>query len=225
MPALPRRRRPRLPGLVLGAVASLAPATAAAAASQPGDPTYSQVASQVAGRPVQAICDTSVTGWDHPDAMGYVKFTRFGPADETHLHPHTCARLDAFTRGVFTHDAMRGIHTLTHEAMHMSGIRNEERTDCAALQRNHLTAHLLGATHDQALTLAHRFYAHTYPDRDPDYVDMRRCRPDGAWDEHLEGSVFTAPDPHAPLLVAAAPQEPAPSQSGGTTPQLSPSSR
>jgi hypothetical protein len=82
------------------------------------------------------------------------------------------------------------VHVLTHEAMHMRGITDEAQTECAALQRDHQTAVLLGANADEARVLARRYLLTIYPQM-PDAYRSGECRPGGAMDERLENSPWT----------------------------------
>ena len=83
------------------------------------------------------------------------------------------------------------VHVLAHESMHMSGVLMEFRAECAAMQRDARLAMLLGATAPQAHRLARHYWLVEYPTMPADYRD-NGCGPQGALDEHLTDSPWTA---------------------------------
>jgi hypothetical protein len=146
-------------------------------------------AGALAGREVDVECQT--LGGAFVDAgaeLGYVPFGADGePEPRTLIKWEPCRDLMAWLRsgkGDPTHEQVVAVHVLSHEAMHMSGIRDEARTECAALQRDARTARLLGATAEQARALAAAYWRRTYP-RMPGGYRSAECRPGGALDEGL----------------------------------------
>jgi hypothetical protein len=142
----------------------------------------SAIASEIAGRPVRARCPGPLgrlLGWDTVE--GSVNFDAAGrPANETKLRKMACAELDALAEGRRTKElacterarilcGRRGtqlamaVDTITHEAFHMRGIRDEAQTECSSLQTMATTAQRLGATASQGAALASAQYAETYP--------------------------------------------------------------
>ncbi len=75
------------------------------------------------------------------------------------------------------------VHALTHESMHMRGIRDEAQAECAAMQRDAGMARILGASDDDARDLAHRYWTDGYPGMPVDYRTPD-CAPGAALDEH-----------------------------------------
>ena len=65
-------------------------------------------------------------------------------------------------------DEVVAVHVLTHESMHMLGI-TASRCRVQAMQRDAITAGQLGATPDQALLLARRYWVNIYPNMPDDY--------------------------------------------------------
>ena len=146
-------------------------------------------AGELAGREVDVECQT--LGGAFVDAgaeLGYVPFGADGePEPRTLIKWEPCRDLVAWLRSdksTPTHEQVIAVHVLSHEAMHMSGIRDEARTECAALQRDARTARLLGATTEQASALAAAYYRRTYPQMPSEYRSPE-CRPGGALDEGL----------------------------------------
>ena len=77
---------------------------------------------------------------------------------------------------------------LTHEAMHIAGEFNEQRADCGAFQRNHVTASLLGVP--TAVATRNAIDVHRKrPTHNPKYYSVE-CRPGGDLDERLPGAVW-----------------------------------
>ena len=76
------------------------------------------------------------------------------------------------------------VHVITHESMHMTGSVPESRAECSAVQRDSMTARLLGATPREALALARRYYTLIYPNLPDEYRDSE-CVAGGTLDEHL----------------------------------------
>ncbi len=153
------------------------------------------VAGRLAGREVDVRCETAGEAWlqAHPE-RGYVEFGPDGvPRPETVITYDTCRALGAWVdsdHSTATDEQVVAVHVLTHESMHMSGIAEEAATECAALQRDHRTAMLLGADDAAARDLVRRYLTDVYPTM-PDAYRSGQCRPGGALDEHLETSPWT----------------------------------
>jgi len=104
--------------------------------------------------------------------------------DRAWLTLETCQHLGTWYRSDRTDpslDEVVAVHVLTHEAMHVSGDRNEATTECRALQRDARTVVLLGGTDVQGRELAQRIATEVYP-RMPDEYRTAQCRPGGALD-------------------------------------------
>jgi hypothetical protein len=138
------------------------------------------LASQIAGRPVRVRCPGVIgrlIGWDTVE--GSVNFDAEGrPADETKLRPFACAELDALAEGRRADvlscidrrhwcgrpedDIAVAVDVVTHESLHLSGIRDEAQTECRSLETMAWTAEQLGATPQVAQRLAVWEATHAY---------------------------------------------------------------
>ena len=128
--------------------------------------------------------------------LGYVPFGPDGvPERSTLIKRQQCRDLSNFI-GVpteITQEHVVAVHTLTHEAVHMSGVQSESETECRALQRDAAMAALLGAPPDAAQELATFYWETIYP-RMPDGYRSDECRSGGTLDENL---------PNAPWEIAS----------------------
>jgi hypothetical protein len=147
------------------------------------------VASQLAGVPVTVRCETLGQAWTdaHPES-GYVWFGADGrPEHSATITWQTCSDLGSWMGSDRTRasiDQIVAVHVLTHEAMHLAGLRNEAAAECAAVQRDVRAARLLGATPTLARSMAARYWTEIYPRLNDDYRS-ETCGSDGALDEHL----------------------------------------
>jgi hypothetical protein len=142
----------------------------------------SAIASQIAGRAVAVHCPGPVARvMGGSTAEGWVEFDAAGrPADETKLQKTSCAELDALAEGRRAKElectararilcGRRGselamaVDVLTHEAVHLRGVRDEAATECASLHAMAATAQRLGATAEQGAALAHGQFTEAYP--------------------------------------------------------------
>src|SRR5687768_16111227 len=143
-------------------------------------------ASEIAGVPVQVFCQSFGEAFvDAGSEYGYVEFGPDGvPERSTLIKRNQCNDLRAYLRSdkaVPTREHAVAVHTLTHEAIHMSGVTNEAETECIALQRDAETARNLGATAEAARALAFLYWQVVYPRMPADYRSGE-CRPGGALD-------------------------------------------
>jgi hypothetical protein len=81
-------------------------------------------------------------------------------------------------------EEMIAVHVLTHESMHMSGVRSEAESECRAMQRDARMAILLGATRLDARSLASWYWKEVYPRMSPAYRS-EDCGPGQALDAGL----------------------------------------
>lgn len=151
--------------------------------------TLEVASSAIAGTKVQVHCQALGEAFvDAGFELGYVRFGPNGvPERSTLIKRQQCRDLSSYLRSDrddFSREHVVAIHTLTHEAIHMSGITNEAETECLALQRNAEMAQLLGATRDAAQRLAAHYWDVVYP-RMPDPYRSDECRPGGALDRNL----------------------------------------
>jgi hypothetical protein len=144
------------------------------------------VASALVGVPVVVDCQSA--GQQFIDAgaeLGYVPYGADGlPERTTLIKRDQCQDLSRYL-GSHEHpsdDQVLAVHVLTHEAMHMSGITDEARAECLAVQQDARTARLLGASPEAAADLASRYWRSFY-DRLPQDYRSRDCGPGGALDQ------------------------------------------
>ena len=172
-------------GLVLLALAGLVPFFL----RQRLEARLEEASSAIVGFPVEVHCQP--LGGAFVDAgfeLGYVRFGPDGvPERKTLIKRQQCRDLSAYLRSDksdFTTEHVVAVHTLTHEAIHMSGITNEAETECLAVQRNAEMAELLGADPADAQRLAAYYWETIYP-RMPDGYRSDECRPGGELDRRL----------------------------------------
>jgi hypothetical protein len=85
-------------------------------------------------------------------------------------------------------DEVFSMQVFAHEVMHIRGERNEKKTDCQAIQRNHHIGEILGVNPSIAKKNALRYYNNLYP-RHP-YFD-KECKRRGKYDEKLYNSIWS----------------------------------
>jgi len=145
------------------------------------------VAGSLVGAPVVVECQTAGREFiDVGSELGYVRYGPDGvPERATLIKRAPCRELSRYLRSDHDHpnDAqVVAVHVLTHEAMHMSGITDEARAECLAVQHDARTARLLGAAPDEAAELAGRYWRTVYPQMPSRYVSTE-CRPGGQLDQ------------------------------------------
>lgn len=150
--------------------------------------TLERAASRIAGGPVGVHCQTSGEAWTDLGAeLGYVKWGPGGvPERKTLIKYDVCGDLRSWLSSDKNNpreDQVVAVHVLTHETMHMVGLTDESKTECAAVQRDAAMAQALGATPAHAQALAHRYWIEVYP-RMPDAY-TGGCGPGSAGDEQL----------------------------------------
>jgi len=146
-------------------------------------------ASVLAGHPVDVHCQTLDQSWVSAHGeLGYVEVGPDGrPQRRTVIALQACDDLSGWLgsdRRTPTRDQVIAVHVLTHEAMHMAGELDEARAECLAVQRDALTARLLGDTPAQALALARQYWRTVYPQLPDDYRSSD-CGPGLPLDAHL----------------------------------------
>ena len=153
-----------------------------------------RVASELVGAPVSVHCQTPSQEFvDAGSELGYVRWGPDGvPEHGTVIKRQPCADLRAYASDTQdpTLDEVIAVHVLTHEAMHMAGERSETVAECRAVQRDAWTAQLLGATPEQGMLLARRYYADVFPRMEDGYFSPD-CAPGGALDERLATSPWS----------------------------------
>ena len=136
-------------------------------------------ASEIVGRRVQVHCQSFGEAFvDAGVELGYVRFGPDGvPERATLIKREPCADLRAYLgsdKTQPTRDQVVAVHTLTHEAVHMSGVTVEAQTECLAVQRDAEMARLLGASVEEAESLARYYWVNVYP-RMPDGYRTSDC--------------------------------------------------
>jgi len=165
-------------------------AALAVAAATPGvlgglrERRLARVASAVVGAKVGLHCQSFGEAFvDTGIELGYVRWGPDGvPERSTLIKRDQCRDLAAYQRSG-KHDPSRAqvvaVHVLTHEAMHMAGIVDEARAECAAVQRD-------------ARVLAGRYWRTLYPLM-PDGYRTEDCGPGGSLDEGGADAPWAAP--------------------------------
>ena len=151
-----------------------------------------EASSTIVGAPVEVHCQAFGEAFvDAGFELGYVRFGPDGvPEHKTLIKRQQCSDLSAYLRSDksdFSTEHVVAVHTLTHEAIHMSGIKNEAETECLAMQRDAEMATLLGAQPADAQRLATHYWETIYP-RMPDGYRSDECRPEGELDRDLPGA-------------------------------------
>ena len=157
------------------------------------------VASRLVGRTVSVHCQSTAGALvDAGAELGFVPYDAAGvPRPTTTLKRDPCRDLKSYLNGGKDNPSTNqvvAVHVLTHESMHMRGETSEAVAECEALQRDELTATMLGANPKQARHLARSYWLLVYPQVADDYRTSD-CAPGGALDEGL---------PTAPWLPAPA---------------------
>jgi hypothetical protein len=148
--------------------------------------TFSEVATTIAERDVSIECQRFTGALLDPTAeAGYVQFDADGsPSDTGRLERDACNDLRDYLGSGKSAPSLKqviAVQVLTHESYHLAGIRDEARTECSAVQRLDEVAVMLGATPEQARSLAERYYAEVYPRMPAAYVSSD-CVDRGEWD-------------------------------------------
>ena len=146
----------------------------------------SEAASQVVGTPVSVFCQSFGEAFiDTGAELGYVAFGPDGvPERETLIKRQQCNDLADYVRSPSdspTRELAVAVHTLTHEAMHMSGRPTRQRRNawrCSTMQRWHACWEL---PNKEPRNLALVYWRNHYP-RMPDGYRSAECRPGGAFD-------------------------------------------
>jgi hypothetical protein len=147
---------------------------------------FSVIASEIAGRDVRVECQRFTGALLDPTAeAGYVQFNADGsPTDTGRLERDACRDLRAYMHGDRSNPSLQhviAVQVLAHESYHLSGIRDESKTECAAIQRIDDVAVQLGATSEQGRVIAERYYAEVYP-RMPTAYRNSECKQKGELD-------------------------------------------
>ena len=143
-------------------------------------------ASELVGAGVEVRCQSFGGAFvDAGTDLGYVAYGADGvPERRTLIKREQCGDLSDYLRSDKEHptsEQIIAVHVLTHEAVHMSGVRSEAETECEAVQRNAQMAQLLGASREAAARLSVAYWREVYP-RMPDAYRSEECTLGGALD-------------------------------------------
>ena len=157
------------------------------------------IASQIAQRPVAVECQGIIShATDVTNSEGRVEYTESGaPADKTELKRDVRKRLGGFreTRGAGRYACLvselectenilktvKAIHTLSHEAWHLAGVKDERIAECYAMQTNQLVATSVGASKRLGRAIAVYYAAEIYPHLSTKYRSSS-CKNGGPYD-------------------------------------------
>jgi hypothetical protein len=155
----------------------------------------SEAATELVGHAVEVHCQTTGEEFVHVGSeLGSVAVDADGrPERRTVIAHEPCGALQDYLDAGGerpTPEQVVAVHVLTHESRHLAGTLDEARAECEAVQRDAVTARLLGATAADAHRLARLYWAVDYPGM-PDGYRSRDCAPGTSWDEHLPDPPWT----------------------------------
>jgi len=143
-------------------------------------------ATELVGTSVEVRCQSFGGAFvDIGADLGYVVFDADGkPEAWTLIKRQQCGDLSDYLRSDKEHptrDQIIAVHVLTHETIHVTGVRNEAETECKAMQLDAGMAALLGASPQASADLAIAYWREIYPWM-PDAYRSEECAPGGALD-------------------------------------------
>jgi hypothetical protein len=156
----------------------------------------SHSSSTLLGMNVEVDCQT-LTGsaLDMGNELGFVKWGPDGiPERRTLIKHQQCNDLHSYLNSSKQHPTaaqILAVHVLTHESMHMSGIKVEYVAECDAMQHDTAMAEIMGAKPAAAHALAVTYWLTVYPNM-PDGYRSSDCRPGGSLDLHLPDAPWAA---------------------------------
>jgi hypothetical protein len=124
-----------------------------------------QVVREVSGVPTsRAVCARRTS--DLLDLSDFKGSVMWDQPTVARLRADTCARFGSWLmsgRGEMTLDEFTAMHVIVHEAVHVSGDRNESSTECRAMSEDVDVAVRLGVPPEDAQRLLERYRAEEYP--------------------------------------------------------------
>jgi hypothetical protein len=149
----------------------------------------------IVGMPVEVNCQSFGGAFvDGGGDLGYVAFGPGGvPERATLIKRDQCRDLSAYLRSNKVdppREQIVAVHVLTHEAIHMSGVTSEAKTECLAVQHDARMAQLLGAPPEAAATLALSYWTDVYPHMSTEYRSDE-CGPGLPLDARLSGAPWS----------------------------------
>ncbi len=167
------------------------------------EPRFSQVASALAGKPVEVRCwsrlDDEWRAWTdgRVSLLGLLAYYRKSNLSVLHASPRLCQPLVPFvyakarpknsTRAKA--DLAVALLSLAHETQHLIGHAEENVAECYGLQRIRPLARMLGASRDYAAGLA-RLAWKVYLSAPPDSYYSPECRDGGALDKNPATAIW-----------------------------------
>jgi hypothetical protein len=122
----------------------------------------------------------------------YQGYVYYDGSNAAHLRRDVCIDLWTYAHGGQRNPSdseIFAVHVVTHEAMHINGIRSEAQAECTAMQLSHLVAEALGASPEQARRLQAKYFEEYYPHQRSDYRSGA-CTEGGAMDIDPERTEF-----------------------------------
>ena len=143
-------------------------------------------ATDLAGTPVEVRCQSFGEAFVDVGAdLGYVVFGADDrPEPWTLIKRQQCKDLSDYLssdKQQPTRDQIIAVHVLSHETVHVTGVRDEAETECKAMQLDAGMATLLGASPQAAAELSIAYWRDIYPWM-PDSYRSPECVPGGALD-------------------------------------------
>lgn len=171
------------------------------------EPRLSAVATNLAGRTVEARC-WSVDDWARLDRewiaysgegiTGVTGYVRHSARGRLHLSPRTCSSLAQFVyakarptnKAPVRRDRLASaLLTLGHEAQHSASIDDEKTAECRGVQLVRPVARMLGATRDYAAFIAVSAWRHNYGSTGGE-LKSPECRNGGTLDLNPTSAVW-----------------------------------
>ena len=150
----------------------------------------SEKASVIAGRPnVKVKCNSMFDSLFDGKGLESVAGTAYIETGEIFFEHGWCKNFMGYLDDPeeASQNELFSMHVFTHEVMHIRGERNERKTDCQAIQRNHRVGELMGIDRSIARENARKYYVNFYP-KHP-YFD-KNCRRNGEYDEGFPDSIW-----------------------------------
>lgn len=127
----------------------------------------------LAGREAGFACERLMRNfWSSQGRVGHVWFDADGtPAPDAFLSWDTCDRVKSWRDdpGSASIEEIVAVHTVAHEAAHLTGERNEAQAECTAITYDAQVMERLGASQEEARAAAARYVALVYPRMPEEY--------------------------------------------------------
>lgn len=139
-------------------------------------------------KPTKVKCEGLVASIFDRTPMRWAGYTYFETGDVV-FKAGWCRNLKKYLRNPAEADARvrYSVMLLVHEAMHVRGERNEQRTECQAIQRYYRAARMLGVPSETAKEHGTLYFTSYFP-KHPYYSP--KCAPHLEMDEDLSDSLW-----------------------------------